>query len=169
MSGKPAARVTDPTACPLPGHGTNPIASGSPDVLFDGLPAARLDDPSACEGKLSGNLSATVFINGKNAATVDSLGTHGNVVIGGSGTIIIGDTFVPSPMAPIQGMGTSPFKGRFRVFDRETGKAIAGQQVRISSSSGESIQTTDAEGYTSWVNNEQPETLKFDLIYGDDQ
>jgi uncharacterized Zn-binding protein involved in type VI secretion len=37
MSGKPAARVTDPTACPLPGHGTNPIASGSPNMNFDGL------------------------------------------------------------------------------------------------------------------------------------
>lgn len=37
MSGKPAARVTDPTTCPLPGHGTNPIASGSGDVFFNGL------------------------------------------------------------------------------------------------------------------------------------
>lgn len=41
MSGKPAARVSDPTACPLPGHGTNPIAAGSGDVFFDGLAAAR--------------------------------------------------------------------------------------------------------------------------------
>jgi len=44
MSGKPAARVTDPTACPLPGHGTNPIVSGSPNVNFDGLAAARMTD-----------------------------------------------------------------------------------------------------------------------------
>lgn len=50
MSGKPAARLGDPTACPLPGHGSNPIAAGSPDVLFDGLPAARLGDVSACGG-----------------------------------------------------------------------------------------------------------------------
>ncbi|CAI8783225.1 hypothetical protein EMIT0P395_180090 [Pseudomonas sp. IT-P395] len=48
MSGKPAARVTDPTACPLPGHGTNSIASGSPNVNFDGLAAARMTDKSAC-------------------------------------------------------------------------------------------------------------------------
>ena len=41
MSGKPAARVSDPTACPLPGHGTNPIAAGSGDVFFDGLAAAH--------------------------------------------------------------------------------------------------------------------------------
>ncbi|MCO2696043.1 hypothetical protein FA307_22340, partial [Pseudomonas aeruginosa] len=42
MSGKPAARVTDPTTCPVPGHGSNPIVQGSPDVVFDGLPAACL-------------------------------------------------------------------------------------------------------------------------------
>lgn len=36
MSGKPAARVSDPTACPISGHGTNPIAAGSGDVFFDG-------------------------------------------------------------------------------------------------------------------------------------
>ncbi len=35
MSGKPAARVSDPTACPLPGHGSNPIVVGSADVFFD--------------------------------------------------------------------------------------------------------------------------------------
>lgn len=40
MSGKPAARVTDPTACPLPGHGTNPIVSGSPNVRETGYSAA---------------------------------------------------------------------------------------------------------------------------------
>ena len=33
MSGKPAARVTDPTDCPLPGHGSNPIVEGSGDVF----------------------------------------------------------------------------------------------------------------------------------------
>lgn len=44
MSGKPAARQTDPTSCPMPGHGTNPIATGSPNVFFDNLPAARMSD-----------------------------------------------------------------------------------------------------------------------------
>jgi len=38
----PAARKSDPSSCPVPGHETNPIATGSPDVFFDGLPAARL-------------------------------------------------------------------------------------------------------------------------------
>ncbi len=82
MSGKPAARVTDPTTCPLPGHGTNPIASGSPDVFFNGLAAARLGDTCTCGQALSGAFSATVLINGKNAMTLDSTASHGGVVVG---------------------------------------------------------------------------------------
>ncbi|KRW72677.1 type IV secretion protein Rhs [Pseudomonas sp. TTU2014-096BSC] len=100
MSGKPAARVGDPTACPKTGHGNNPITSGSPDVLFDGLPAARQGDPTGCGSALSGNLIANVLINGIPVATLDSLGDHGNVIIGGSGSIIIGNTPVPAPFSP---------------------------------------------------------------------
>ncbi|WLI12723.1 MULTISPECIES: PAAR domain-containing protein [Pseudomonas] len=102
MSGKPAARVSDPTACPLPGHGTNPIAAGSGDVFFDGLAAARQGDASACGGAMSGGLATTVLINGKPAATVDSVGTHGNKVTAGSGTVIIGNSHSPAPfVAPL--------------------------------------------------------------------
>ncbi|VVO56731.1 hypothetical protein PS732_00603 [Pseudomonas fluorescens] len=99
MSGKPAARVSDPTACPLPGHGTNPIAAGSGDVFFDGLAAARQGDASACGGAMSGGLATTVLINGKPAATVDSVGTHGNKVTAGSGTVIIGNSHSPAPFS----------------------------------------------------------------------
>ncbi|MEB0047946.1 MULTISPECIES: PAAR domain-containing protein [unclassified Pseudomonas] len=103
---KPAARKSDPYNCPLPGHGTNPIASGSPDVFFDGLPAARQGDTCTCGSALSAALSPTVFINGKNAATIDTGGTHGGIVIGGSGTVIIGGTHTPCefvPPAPLTG------------------------------------------------------------------
>ena len=97
---KPAARKSDLYRCPLPGHGTNPIASGSPDVFFDGLPAARQGDTCTCGSALSSGLSATVFINGKNAATIDTGGTHGGIVIGGSGTVIIGETHTPCEFVP---------------------------------------------------------------------
>lgn len=90
MSGKPAARLSDPTACPIPGHGTNPIAAGSPNVLFDNLPAARQGDASACGGALASAVIPTVLINGMPATTVGTVGSHGNVVIGGSGTVLIG-------------------------------------------------------------------------------
>lgn len=94
MSGKPAARLSDPTSCPVTGHGTNPIDIGSPNVLMDGLPAARQGDTSACGGALSGSLSGTVFINGMNAATLGSTLNHGGTVVAGSGSILIGDIVV---------------------------------------------------------------------------
>jgi len=100
MSGKPAARLGDPTACPKTGHGNNPIATGSPDVLFDGLPAARLGDATGCGSALSGNLIPNVLINGKPAATLGSAGVHGDVIVGGSGTVIIGNTSVSAPFTP---------------------------------------------------------------------
>jgi uncharacterized Zn-binding protein involved in type VI secretion len=90
MSGKPAARVSDPTDCPVPGHGTNPIAAGSPDVLFDNLPAARQGDPTSCGSSLASAVIPNVLINGKPATTIGTVGSHGNVVIAGSGTVLIG-------------------------------------------------------------------------------
>ncbi|MFL1513272.1 PAAR domain-containing protein [Pseudomonas prosekii] len=93
----PAARITDPTSCPMPGHGSKAVASGSSDVFFDGLAAARKDDTCTCGSALASAVSSTVFINGRNAATVGTTGTHGDVVIGGSGTVIIGDSHSPAP------------------------------------------------------------------------
>jgi uncharacterized Zn-binding protein involved in type VI secretion len=104
MSGKPAARLSDPTACPIPGHGTNPIAAGSPDVLFDSLPAARMGDASACGGALASAVIPTVLINGMPATTVGTVGSHGNTVTAGSGTVIIGTSgggAAFSPVAPL--------------------------------------------------------------------
>ena len=120
MSGKPAARITDPTACPIPGHGTNPIAAGSPDVLFDGLSAARLSDPSACGSPIASAVSPTVFINGLNAATLGSVGAHGNTIIAGSGSVISKD--VPA-FALVYG---NP--ARVRGFVCKCGKRIASFQ-----------------------------------------
>ncbi len=101
MSGKPAARLGDPTACPKTGHGTNPIAAGSPDVLFDGLPAARMGDASACGGAMASAVIPNVLIDGKPAAVVGSVGNHGNVVTAGSGTVVIGSSHNSAPfLAP---------------------------------------------------------------------
>lgn len=102
MSGKPAARLGDPTACPIPGHGSNPIAAGSPDVLFDGKPAARMGDASACGGALVGNVIPNVLINGKPATTIGTVGNHGNVVVAGSGTVIIGTSGGGATIGPVE-------------------------------------------------------------------
>ncbi|MCY1368732.1 hypothetical protein D9M69_557320 [compost metagenome] len=112
-----------------------------------------------------------MFINGQPAATLGSVGVHGNVIIGGSGTVIIGDTFTPAPFTPVPPLAgaKAPYSGRFQLINQETGKPITGRKVRVWSSDGWSaIDTTDAEGMTSWVKRDSPETLYIDLIYGDE-
>ncbi|WP_202369213.1 PAAR domain-containing protein [Pseudomonas sp. MWU318] len=151
MSGKPAARVSDPTACPLPGHGTNPIAAGSGDVFFDGLAAARQGDASACGGALVGDLATTVLINGKPAATVGSVGAHGNKVTAGSGTVIIGNSHSPAPFVPPVPLVMPGFDEQFVLTDT-TGKPMANSRyllVREDGSEEEGV--TDDQGLTHRV------------------
>ncbi|MEH6491886.1 PAAR domain-containing protein [Halopseudomonas sp.] len=94
MSGKPAARLGDSTQCPKTGHGGNVIATGSADVLINGLPAARQGDTTACGSSLVAQVIPNVLINGRPAVVMGSAGSHGDVVIGGSGDVIIGGTAV---------------------------------------------------------------------------
>lgn len=167
MSGKPAARITDPTACPIPGHGVNPIVQGSPDVLFDGLPAAAQGDLTACGGAIVAAVANTVLINGKPAAVLGSVGAHGNVIISGSGTVIIGDTFNPASFTPVTPLNnaTGAYSGRFQLIDHETGKPAAGRRVRVWSSGGWSaFETTDSEGMTSWIRHDSSESIYIDLV-----
>lgn len=169
MSGKPAARLSDPTACPVPGHGTNPIVQGSPNVIFDGLSAARQGDSSACGSPIASAVSSTVFINGQPAATLGSVGAHGNVIIGGSGTVIIGDMFAPAAFSSVASLVSSkaPYSGRFQLIDQETGKPVTGRKVKVWSSGGWSVlDITDAEGLTSWVKHDASESIHIDLVQG---
>ena len=88
MSGKPAARLGDAVACPK--CGSTALVQGSADVTFDGLPAATLGHACGCSAALSAAVIPNVLINGRPAAVLGSLTSHGGVVIGGSGTVIIG-------------------------------------------------------------------------------
>lgn len=162
MSGKPAARVSDPTACPLPGHGTNPIAAGSGDVFFDGLPAARQGDASACGGALAGDLATTVLINGKPAATVGSVGSHGNKVTAGSGTVIIGNSHSPAPFVPPLPVEIQwPFNEYFVINCQDSGKPLAGVAYTLKTASGKIINgVTGADGKTQKISSDQAEALE---------
>lgn len=166
MSGKPAARVTDPTACPLPGHATNPIAAGSGDVFFDGLPAARQGDASACGGAMVGGLAMTVLINGKAAATVDSVGTHGNKVVAGSGTVIIGNSHSAVPfVAPLPVEIQWPFNEHFVINCQETGKPLAGVEYTLKTASGKIVNgVTGMDGKTQTVFSATAEAVELIIL-----
>ena len=172
MSGKPAARLGDPTACPVPGHGTNPIAVGSPNVLFDSLPAARQGDASACGGALSGNVIPTVLINGKPATTLGTVGNHGNVVVAGSGTVLIGTSGggaafnAPVPLSiqglvthtqalnqasgmTVLGTPTESFDIRVQILDQASGQPLANMAYTAALEDGSEVHgTTDQSGLT---------------------
>lgn len=151
MSGKPAARATDPTACPVPGHGNNPISAGSPDVLFDGLPAARQGDPTACGSALADAVIPNVLINGMPATTIGTVGSHGNVVIGGSGTVIIGNTHTPAAFVPPAPLLIASFDEQFRILSDE-GQPLANVPYFIRDADGRIYRGfTDESGKTPRV------------------
>jgi uncharacterized Zn-binding protein involved in type VI secretion len=129
MSGKPAARVTDP--------------AGSGDVFFDGLAAARQGDASACGGAMVGDLATTVLINGKPAATVGSAGTHGNKVTAGSGTVIIGNSHSPAPFVPPLPLILPGFDEQFVLTDK-SGSPMANRRYLLIRENG-----LQEEGVTS--------------------
>lgn len=162
MSGKPAARVTDPTVCPLPGHGISPIAVGSGDVFFDGLAAARQGDVSACGGALVGELASTVLINGKPAATVGSVGAHGNMVTAGSGTVIIGSSHSPAAfVAPMPVEIQWPFNEHYVINCQDTGKPLAGIAYTLKTASGKVINgITSADGKTQKISSGQADAIE---------
>ncbi|WP_392887795.1 PAAR domain-containing protein [Pseudomonas migulae] len=144
---KPAARVTDPTSCPMPGHGAQSIASGSSDVFFDGLAAARKGDTCTCGSALVSGVSATVFINGRNAALVDTAGSHGDIVIGGSSTVIIGDSHSPVPFIPPVPLSIQKIYGQsFGVTDSLTGNPLPFRDYVATVNGVETIGVTDADG-----------------------
>ncbi|WP_265578325.1 PAAR domain-containing protein [Pseudomonas protegens] len=163
MSGKPAARATDPTACPIPGHGVNPIVSGSPDVIFDGLPVAREGDQTACGATLTGNLISNVLVNGRPVATTDSLGSHGNVVIGGSGTVIIGTTVTVAEFTPIVPLTIQQsYNEQFELLDAE-GEPVPGFSYKIVTPGGKVYRgVTDSNGLTQRVFTSASELLRIE-------
>ncbi|AAO58079.1 PAAR domain-containing protein [Pseudomonas syringae group genomosp. 3] len=147
---KPAARITDPTNCPMPGHGTKAIASGSPNVFFDGLAAATKGDTCTCGSILDSAVSSTVFINGKNAALVGTFGTHGDIVIGGSGTVIIGDSHTPAPfIPPLPILLKKTYGHAFSIVDSETGQPLAGRNFTATVDGQKITGVTDRAGVAS--------------------
>ena len=165
MSGKPAARLGDPTSCPLPGHGTSPIAAGSPDVLFDGLPAARMGDASACGGALAAAVIPTVLINGMPATTVGTVGSHGNVVVAGSGTVIIGTSGGGAAFtAPAPLVMAGVFNEHFVVRDTISGVPVVGRAYRLETESGKVINgITDESGKTQLISASKTEGVTLTL------
>ncbi|RMP23874.1 hypothetical protein ALQ08_03186 [Pseudomonas syringae pv. delphinii] len=89
-----SARLGDKHACPLPGHGTTPIASASGDVNINGMGAARVGDTCGCGAVITSGFPS-IQVNGRPMAHLGSPTSHGGRIITGSsnvgGGFVMGD------------------------------------------------------------------------------
>jgi uncharacterized Zn-binding protein involved in type VI secretion len=178
--GKPAARVSDTDACPIPGHGPNPVTAGSPNVLINNLPCARVGDPTACGDAIAVGIP-TILVNGKPIAHLGSSTAHGGVIITGSGNVLLGNSgggAAMSPVGPLQILGQAvtsllapavaamtaaekPYSVQFRATDEASGKPVSDLPYRLQMADGTILRgSTDEDGYTMRVNTLQAENVQ---------
>ena len=103
--GQPAARATDPHACPM-FDGPKPHVGGLvspigavPTVLIGGLPAATMGTVCVCMGlpNAVAKGSTGVFIGGRPAARLGDSTLHGGAILSGCLTVLIGDVGMTAP------------------------------------------------------------------------
>ncbi|WP_165665433.1 PAAR domain-containing protein [Metapseudomonas otitidis] len=147
---KPAARLSDQNACPIPTHGVNPTITGSPDVIINGLPALRVGDASACGDAVAAGIP-TILVNGQPIAFLGSPTAHGGVIITGSGDVLVGTQHNPAlfvPPAPLP----NAFQDKFQLVCAETGEPLCNYPYAIRRANG-AIEKglSDDQGFTHLV------------------
>lgn len=81
-----SARLGDKHVCPLPGHGTTPIASASADTNINFMGAARVGDSCGCGAVITTGFPS-ILVNGRPMAHLGSPTSHGGTIITGSGDV----------------------------------------------------------------------------------
>ncbi|MBP5058665.1 PAAR domain-containing protein, partial [Pseudomonas chlororaphis] len=95
-----SARLGDKHVCPLPGHGTTPIASASSDININSMGAARVGDTCGCGAVITTGFPS-ILLNGRPMAHLGSPTSHGGTIITGSGDTFGGFVMGPTPGAAI--------------------------------------------------------------------
>lgn len=83
-------RVGDIGVCPIPPHGPNPMATGSPNVFVNNIPCHRVDTFWSC-GAATKNASPNVYVNNQPIARIGDVSDHGGVIIEGSPNVFAND------------------------------------------------------------------------------
>ncbi|MFJ2487848.1 polymorphic toxin type 44 domain-containing protein [Pseudomonas sp. NPDC087639] len=81
-----SARLGDKHVCPLPGHGTTPIASASADTNINFMGSARVGDACGCGAVIITGFPS-ILVNGRPMAHLGSPTSHGGTIITGSGDV----------------------------------------------------------------------------------
>ncbi len=81
-----SARLGDKHVCPLPSHGTTPIASASADTNINFMGSARVGDTCGCGAVVTTGFPS-IQVNGRPMAHLGSPTSHGGTIISGSGDV----------------------------------------------------------------------------------
>lgn len=81
-----SARLGDKHVCPLPGHGTTPIASASAYTNINLMGSARVGDTCGCGAVITTGFPS-IQVNGRPMAHLGSPTSHGGTIITGSGDV----------------------------------------------------------------------------------
>lgn len=158
--GKPIARVGDQCSCPKC-NGVFPIAQGDNSNIIDGAPVAYHGCKVACGATLISSQLRTQTEPSSGAGS-GAGGSAGNEAHNRFGAVGAGMSAAYED-GPVED-GSELFQGRFQLVSLEDGQPISGQAVRVRSTGGQLITgTTDAEGYTQWVERAASEFLAFDF------
>jgi uncharacterized Zn-binding protein involved in type VI secretion len=157
--GKPWARVGDQVACKKC-RGIYPIAEGDPSLIEDGKAVAYHGCKVACGAMLIGGpqfLTTTSPSHG--------IGSTATALLDGFGAVDDGKAaaYEDEPVDEDE----KRWRGRFRIVDDATRTPIAGEAVRVQVTDGRVLGgTTDADGYTQWVERDASVSLSLELLGG---
>jgi len=168
---KPAATLGDMHICPIIGHGTTPIVSGTGSLTVNGKPTACIGDKVGCGATIIEG-APVMMANGQLVAFLGSKTSHGGTIIDGDSALMLDEG-----MASVVGGLDEGIKSLLedKLFDEamlstngQTGEAIADYPYLIVTSQGEHIfGRTDTNGnIPRYSTGDKSEELK--IYFGDE-
>lgn len=156
--GKGWARVGDMVSCPRC-KGVFPISQGDASLTDDGRAVAYHGCKVACGATLISSQMLT-FTEPSGGAGQGAAG--GGALAKGFGRV--GAATVAGFQDEVLDGERQRFRGRFQILDLGTGEPVVGESVRVRSTGGRDLTgTTDADGFTQWVEHDRNEALALHL------
>lgn len=164
--GKKFARLGDMVSCPRC-KGVFPISQGDTSFLDDGKPIAYHGCKVACGATLiSSQVATTTTPSGGKGASASGNGSDSvTAAAAARGFGAIGSGLMANYQDEPLSEDGQRFRGRFQVLEAISGEPVTGKRSRVRSTGGQYLtDSTDAEGFTQWVERDAGEALAFDLV-----
>jgi hypothetical protein len=148
-------------ACPRC-KGVFPISQGDASLIDKGQAVAYHGCKVACGATLISSQQFTSTTPSGGAASGAASCSAPSALLQGFGLIDAGiaSAYQDEPL----GEDAARFRGRFQVVDATTGEPVNSQAVRMRLTGGQYVTgSTDADGFTQWIERDANEALAFDL------